>query len=93
MAAGRPGVRLLVQHHEILAADAERRDGSVAMLQAQPERVLVEADGAVEVRDGEVHRAEPVEDECSISAAPEEVQQQRRALARAADRPPPRAGG
>ena len=59
MAAGVARARLLVEHDEVLAARAQRGDGALAPLHAQPEGVLVEGDRAVEVGDGEVHRAEP----------------------------------
>ena len=59
VAAGGPRARLLVEHHEVLPARAERRDGVFAAVQPQPEPVLVEADRAVEAGDGEVHGAQP----------------------------------
>ncbi len=57
VAAGglRPG--LLGEHHQVGAAGAHRRRVHVAVVDPQAEGVLVEADGAVEVGDGEVHRA------------------------------------
>ena len=58
VAAGRPGARLPVQHEQVLAADAERGDGVLAPVQREPERVLVEADRAIEVGDGQMRRAE-----------------------------------
>ena len=53
-----PGAGLLVQHEQVLAAGAERRDAVLAPVLAQPEGVLVEADRAVEVGDAEVRGAE-----------------------------------
>ena len=47
-----------VEHQQVLAARAERGDVALARVLAQPDRVLVEADGAVEVGDREVDRAE-----------------------------------
>ena len=46
-----PGAGLLVQHEQVLAAGAERRDAVLAAVLAQPEGVLVEADRAVEIGD------------------------------------------
>ena len=58
MAAGRPGARLLVEHHEVLGARAERRHAVVAALPAQTQRVLVEADRPVDVAHREVDGAQ-----------------------------------
>ena len=58
MAARRPGARLPVQHHEVLAAGAERGGGILARVLTQAERIPIERDRAVEVGDGEVHRAQ-----------------------------------
>ena len=59
VAAGAARARLLVQHDEIALAGAERGDRVGAAVQAEPEALLVEADRAVEVGDGEMDRAQP----------------------------------
>ena len=58
VAAGGRRERRLVQDEQVLAARAHGGGVALARVQLQPDRVLVEADGAVEVRDGEVDGAE-----------------------------------
>ena len=59
VAPGGRARRVLVQHDDGLGAVAQLRRGALAAVHAQPQRALVPGDGAVEVGDREVDRAEP----------------------------------
>ena len=59
VAAGRPGGDLLDEDEEDLAAGAERSGPILATVGRQTERVAVERDGAIDVRDGQMDGTEP----------------------------------
>src|SRR6185312_13004056 len=59
VAAGGQCARLLDEDEHVLAARAHRGGAVLAAVQPQADRALVEVDRAVEVADGDVHRAEP----------------------------------
>jgi hypothetical protein len=58
VAARGPRARLLVEREHVVAPGAHVRDRVLASMEPQPDRVLVEADRAVEVGDGDVHWSE-----------------------------------
>ena len=59
VAPGGAGVRVLDEDEQVLAAGAERGAAVLAAMQPQADRGLVEADGPVEVGDGELDGAHP----------------------------------
>src|SRR4051812_36968797 len=59
VAPGGPGARLLVQHEHVVRAGAQGRRPVPVAVDPEPDRVLVERDRAVEVRDREMGGAQP----------------------------------